>query len=161
MKNIDESIYEMDQPACNIQKAASIIGHGLISGRNKLFQYLRYKGIFNGTLPKPEYIGKGLFMIWSAKNSPTSREVSQVVVTSKGLKFIKNLLFKEFGHTLKLDEMNRSAVLLYSTINIKSEKVQDEILVILLKFSGAWKELKEPNNNFNIIKSWIQRNLWN
>ena len=74
--------------------------HGIRIGRNRLFAWLRSRGILmGGNIPYQEYIENGYFRVKESvyETNGQTRTYQQTFVTGKGQQYILSRLMKEYG----------------------------------------------------------------
>jgi len=85
----------------DVNKMAKLCAdHGIRIGRNRLFAWLRSRGILmGGNIPYQEYIENGYFRVKESvyETNGQTRTYQQTFVTGKGQQYILSRLMKEFG----------------------------------------------------------------
>ena len=85
----------------NVNKMAKLCAdHGIRIGRNRLFAWLRSRGILmGGNIPYQEYIENGYFRVKESvyETNGQTRTYQQTFVTGKGHQYILSRLMKEYG----------------------------------------------------------------
>lgn len=74
--------------------------HGICIGRNRLFAWMRSRGILmGGNIPYQEYIENGYFRVKESvyETNGQTRTYQQTFVTGKGQQYILSRLMKEYG----------------------------------------------------------------
>ena len=74
--------------------------HGIRIGRNRLFAWMRYRGILmGGNIPYQEYIENGYFRVKESvyETNGQTRTYQQTFVTGKGQQYILSRLMREYG----------------------------------------------------------------
>lgn len=97
-----------DDKLVDIGQAAKILG--LDFGRNTLFSYLRFKGIFfkNRNEPKQSYINRGYFEIKEEFIEEKNYLAVKVYVTQKGIDFLSKMDLKNLCLEEDVDEGSES-----------------------------------------------------
>ena len=85
----------------DVNKMAKLCAdHGIRIGRNRLFAWLRSRGILmGGNIPYQEYIENGYFRVKESvyETNGQTRTYQQTFVTGKGQQYILSRLMKEYG----------------------------------------------------------------
>ena len=85
----------------DVNKMAKLCAdHGIRIGRNRLFAWMRARGILmGGNIPYQEYIENGYFRVKESvyENNGQTRTYQQTFVTGKGQQYILSRLMKEYG----------------------------------------------------------------
>ena len=85
----------------DVNKMAKLCAdHGIRIGRNRLFAWLRSRGILmGGNIPYQEYIENGYFRVKESvyESNGQTRTYQQTFVTGKGQQYILSRLMKEYG----------------------------------------------------------------
>lgn len=85
----------------DVNKMAKLCAnHGIRIGRNRLFSWLRSRGILmGGNIPYQEYIENGYFRVKESvyKTNGQTRTYQQTFVTGKGQQYILSRLMREYG----------------------------------------------------------------
>ena len=85
----------------DVNKMAKLCAdHGIRIGRNRLFAWLRSRGIFmGGNIPYQEYIENGYFRVKESvyECNGQTRTYQQTFVTGKGQQYILSRLMREYG----------------------------------------------------------------
>ena len=74
--------------------------HGIRIGRNRLFAWMRSRGILmGGNIPYQEYIENGYFRVKESvyETNGQTRTYQQTFVTGKGQQYILSRLMREYG----------------------------------------------------------------
>ncbi|HQM01617.1 MAG TPA: phage antirepressor KilAC domain-containing protein [Ruminococcus flavefaciens] len=85
----------------DVNKMAKLCAdHGIRIGRNRLFAWMRARGILmGGNIPYQEYIENGYFRVKESvyESNGQTRTYQQTFVTGKGQQYILSRLMKEYG----------------------------------------------------------------
>jgi len=85
----------------DVNKMAKLCAdHGIRIGRNRLFAWMRSRGILmGGNIPYQEYIENGYFRVKESvyESNGQTRTYQQTFVTGKGQQYILSRLMKEYG----------------------------------------------------------------
>ena len=85
----------------DVNKMAKLCAdHGIRIGRNRLFAWMRARGILmGGNIPYEEYIENGYFRVKESvyESNGQTRTYQQTFVTGKGQQYILSRLMKEYG----------------------------------------------------------------
>ncbi len=82
--------------SANGTESVANVAKSLGTGQNRLFNFLRSRGVFKGRLPKQKYIDRGYFRVVQTeyRHGDIFRQYSQAGITPKGVEFIRRLMDK-------------------------------------------------------------------